>query len=194
MEIFISILGIAFLVAVAVNFWLFSKIASLNKKFKSLKSKIDDIDDGVKYIKGIELDFSSLEEKFKDEMEQFENQTDDNFTEMGILIERQEEEIEELKSKVEELEKLKEEIDDDIDAKIEEKMEELDLSNNNVEDSHYEEARELAMKSDKVSSSLLQRKLRIGYSRAASLIDMLEDNGVIGKADGAKPRKVLVKK
>ena len=125
MEIYISILGIALLVAASVNFWLFSKIASLNKKFKGLKLKIDVINDGVKYIKGIELDFSSLEEKFKDELEQLENQTADNFTEIETTIEEQEAEIEELKLKVEELEKSEEEMKDDIDAKIKEKLEEL---------------------------------------------------------------------
>jgi S-DNA-T family DNA segregation ATPase FtsK/SpoIIIE len=39
----------------------------------------------------------------------------------------------------------------------------------------------------------LQRKLRIGYARAARLLDMLEEKGVVGPADGAKPRQVFVK-
>jgi S-DNA-T family DNA segregation ATPase FtsK/SpoIIIE len=60
------------------------------------------------------------------------------------------------------------------------------------EDSRYEEAKQVVIQAGKASSSLLQRRLRIGYSRAASLIDMLEERGIIGEADGAKPREILV--
>ncbi|MEI7891080.1 MAG: DNA translocase FtsK 4TM domain-containing protein [bacterium] len=63
---------------------------------------------------------------------------------------------------------------------------------NDQEDARYDEAKQIVIQSGKASSSLLQRRMRIGYSRAASLIDMLEDNGVIGAADGAKPREILV--
>jgi len=55
----------------------------------------------------------------------------------------------------------------------------------------YEDAREEVTKSGKASTSYLQRKLRIGYSRAARLIDILEERGVIGPPDGSKPREVL---
>jgi S-DNA-T family DNA segregation ATPase FtsK/SpoIIIE len=41
------------------------------------------------------------------------------------------------------------------------------------------------------STTFLQRKLKIGYARAASLIDELEQNGVIGPAEGSKPRRIL---
>ncbi|HYC34524.1 MAG TPA: DNA translocase FtsK, partial [Candidatus Paceibacterota bacterium] len=43
----------------------------------------------------------------------------------------------------------------------------------------------------KASTSYIQRKLRVGYSRAARLMDILEAKGVIGPADGSKPREVL---
>jgi S-DNA-T family DNA segregation ATPase FtsK/SpoIIIE len=43
----------------------------------------------------------------------------------------------------------------------------------------------------KASTSYLQRKLRIGYSRAARLMDMMEERGVIGPADGSAPREIL---
>ena len=56
----------------------------------------------------------------------------------------------------------------------------------------YEEAKKIVIQAGKASSSLLQRRLRVGYSRAARLIDMLEDSGIIGEADGAKPREILV--
>lgn len=61
-----------------------------------------------------------------------------------------------------------------------------------VDDDLFEEARETVIRAGKASTSYLQRKLRVGYSRAARLIDLLEERGVIGPADGAKPRDVLV--
>lgn len=60
------------------------------------------------------------------------------------------------------------------------------------EDSMYEVAFELVKRSRKASASLLQRHLKIGYARAARLIDILEENGIVGPADGAKPRQILV--
>ena len=44
----------------------------------------------------------------------------------------------------------------------------------------------------KASTSLLQRKLRLGYTRAARMIDILESRGIIGPGDGAKPREILI--
>lgn len=63
-----------------------------------------------------------------------------------------------------------------------------------AEDELYEEARELVITAGKASTSLLQRRLRLGYARAARLIDVLEQHGVVGPADGAKPRDILVSK
>ena len=59
-------------------------------------------------------------------------------------------------------------------------------------DEFLDEARELVIKAGKASSSYLQRKLRIGYARAARILDLLEEEGVIGPADGSKPREILV--
>jgi S-DNA-T family DNA segregation ATPase FtsK/SpoIIIE len=53
------------------------------------------------------------------------------------------------------------------------------------------EAKSLVIKAGKASASYLQRRLRIGYARAARLLDLLEDQGVVGPADGARPREVL---
>lgn len=61
------------------------------------------------------------------------------------------------------------------------------------EDDLYEEAREIVIRAGKASTSYLQRKLRVGYARAARLMDILEENGVIGPGEGAKQREVLVK-
>jgi DNA segregation ATPase FtsK/SpoIIIE, S-DNA-T family len=62
----------------------------------------------------------------------------------------------------------------------------------NDEDSLYQTAFELVRETRKASASLLQRRLKVGYARAARLIDLLEENGVVGPADGAKPRKIIM--
>lgn len=62
-----------------------------------------------------------------------------------------------------------------------------------MDDELYEEAREMVIKTGKASSSYLQRRFKIGYARAARLIDILEERGVVGPGEGAKPREVLVK-
>jgi len=54
----------------------------------------------------------------------------------------------------------------------------------------YEEAKKIVIEARKASASLLQRRLRIGYARAARLIDMLEGKGIVGPGEGAKPREV----
>jgi len=59
-------------------------------------------------------------------------------------------------------------------------------------DDLLEETRALVVRSQKASASFLQRRLRVGYARAARLLDLLEERGVIGPGDGAKPRDVLV--
>lgn len=60
------------------------------------------------------------------------------------------------------------------------------------EETLYNEAKKIVIESKKASASLLQRKLRIGYARAARLIDMLEEKGVVGPGEGAKPREVYL--
>lgn len=64
-------------------------------------------------------------------------------------------------------------------------------SDTDTDDALYEEARAIIIEAGKGSTSYLQRKLKVGYARAARLMDMLEERGVIGPADGAKPREVL---
>lgn len=60
-------------------------------------------------------------------------------------------------------------------------------------DDLYEEARQIIVETGKASTSFLQRKLGVGYARAARLIDMLEERGIVGPGNGAKPREVLEK-
>jgi S-DNA-T family DNA segregation ATPase FtsK/SpoIIIE len=58
-------------------------------------------------------------------------------------------------------------------------------------DELYQDAVKLVLEFGKASTSLLQRRLRIGYGRAAHLIDLMEKDGIVGAADGPKPREVL---
>ena len=61
------------------------------------------------------------------------------------------------------------------------------------DDEKYEEAKELVMTTGKASTSFLQRRLGLGYARAARMMDVLEERGVIGPGNGAKPREVLMR-
>lgn len=67
-----------------------------------------------------------------------------------------------------------------------------DIENFSAPDELYDEAKEVILQYQKASASLLQRRLQIGYARAARILDMLEENGIVGEADGSKPRTILV--
>jgi S-DNA-T family DNA segregation ATPase FtsK/SpoIIIE len=56
----------------------------------------------------------------------------------------------------------------------------------------YKDAVRVVIEGRKASTSLLQRRLRIGYAKAARLIEAMEEQGIIGQADGSRPREVLV--
>lgn len=60
------------------------------------------------------------------------------------------------------------------------------------DDDMYKDAVRVVVESGKASASLLQRRLRVGYARAARLIETMEEQGIIGPADGARPREVLI--
>ena len=66
------------------------------------------------------------------------------------------------------------------------------ISPSESEDELFQEAVEVVMAAKKASTSLLQRRLRIGYARAARLVEDLEEQGIVGPADGSRPRDVLV--
>lgn len=67
-------------------------------------------------------------------------------------------------------------------------------SDEEYEDPLYNEIVDYIIQAGKVSASLIQRKYRLGYNRAARIIDLLEERGIIGPQNGSKPREVLIKK
>ncbi|MBI5207450.1 MAG: DNA translocase FtsK, partial [Candidatus Firestonebacteria bacterium] len=73
----------------------------------------------------------------------------------------------------------------------EENSDDLGYSSN---DPLFEDAVKIIQNSDYASVSLLQRKLKIGYNRAARLMDILEKDGIVGPQDGSKPRSILVRR
>ena len=68
----------------------------------------------------------------------------------------------------------------------------IDKDDVDNDDPLYNEIVEFVIKSGKASASLLQRRFKLGYNRAARIIDLLEERGIIGPANGSKPREVLV--
>ena len=66
-------------------------------------------------------------------------------------------------------------------------------SEEEYDDPLYNDIREFVIRSGKASASLLQRKYKLGYNRAARIMDLLEERGIVGPQNGSKPREVLVK-
>jgi S-DNA-T family DNA segregation ATPase FtsK/SpoIIIE len=69
-----------------------------------------------------------------------------------------------------------------------------DFGSEDVDDELYEEAVRVVSEAHKASASLLQRRLKVGYARAARLLDIMEERGIIGPGEGAKPREVYLDK
>ena len=67
-----------------------------------------------------------------------------------------------------------------------------DMGGSDADDDMWRDAVQVVIEGRKASTSLLQRRLRIGYGRAARLIETMEEQGIVGPADGARPREVLV--
>jgi len=99
---------------------------------------------------------------------------------------------EEVKAIVEFLKSQRDEEDEYDEKIIESRRSSIDVASddNIIDDDMYDEAIETVTNAGKASASLLQRRLRIGYARAARLLDLMEEQGVIGPANGAKPREV----
>ncbi len=77
------------------------------------------------------------------------------------------------------------------------KLEQAEQEDNDYDDALdplFEKAKEVVILYKKASSSFLMRKLDTGYARSAKIMDQLEKAGVVGPADGSKPRKVLITK
>ena len=97
-----------------------------------------------------------------------------------------------------EVERIVKFVTDQMGANYDEKMMNLEeetaaeSSNDYPQDELYEEAKALVVEMQTASVSLLQRRFRIGYNRAARLVDELEACGVIGPSEGSKPRKVYL--
>lgn len=66
-------------------------------------------------------------------------------------------------------------------------------TSNGDDDVLYNDIVEFAVKNGKISTSLIQRRFKIGYNRASRLVDLLEERGIVGPQNGSKPREVLVK-
>src|SRR5258705_152077 len=71
-------------------------------------------------------------------------------------------------------------------------LEQVRISDSDADDDLYEEAMRLVVLHQQASTSMLQRRLKVGYSRAARLLDLLEERGVVGPSEGAKGREVHV--
>ena len=76
---------------------------------------------------------------------------------------------------------------------LEKKTVEANIEKEEYDDPLYNEIVDYAINSGKISASLIQRKYRLGYNRAARIIDLLEERGIVGPQNGSKPREVLVK-
>lgn len=70
---------------------------------------------------------------------------------------------------------------------------ELDSSRKKYDDPMYNEIVDFAIQTGKINASLIQRRFRIGYNRAARILDILEEKGIVGPPNGSKPREVLIK-
>jgi S-DNA-T family DNA segregation ATPase FtsK/SpoIIIE len=78
-------------------------------------------------------------------------------------------------------------------AVVESRREEKGENGEKEYDEFYDDAVALVARTGQASISMIQRHLRIGYNRAARIVEMMEQEGVVGPADGAKPREVLVR-
>jgi len=68
----------------------------------------------------------------------------------------------------------------------------MEMGGGDADDDMFRDAVRVVIENKKASTSLLQRRLRIGYGRAARLIETMEEQGIVGPADGSRPREVLV--
>jgi S-DNA-T family DNA segregation ATPase FtsK/SpoIIIE len=89
-------------------------------------------------------------------------------------------------------EQSKPELQEEILMGLQDEEENTLVAPSDLEDKLYDEAARFVVEARKASTSLLQRRFRIGYGRAARLLDILEHEGIVGPPDGSKPRQILV--
>ena len=83
------------------------------------------------------------------------------------------------------------EIKNKVESKIEQAIEDKKVKIDNEKDPLFKEAVELVVNDEQASISYIQRKLKVGYSRAGRIVDQMEEMGIIGPHEGSKPRKLL---
>ena len=83
------------------------------------------------------------------------------------------------------------EIKNKVESKIEQAIEDRKVKIDNEKDPLFKEAVELVVNDEQASISYIQRKLKVGYSRAGRIVDQMEEMGIIGPHEGSKPRKLL---
>ncbi|URN41479.1 FtsK/SpoIIIE family DNA translocase [Peptoniphilus genitalis] len=83
------------------------------------------------------------------------------------------------------------EIKNTVESKIEQAIEDRKVKIDNEKDPLFKEAVELVVNDEQASISYIQRKLKVGYSRAGRIVDQMEEMGIIGPHEGSKPRKLL---
>lgn len=84
--------------------------------------------------------------------------------------------------------------DESVTAAVQEEENDSEVAGDEAYDERYDEAVNLVCESGQASISMVQRRLRVGYNRAARMIEMMEKEGVVGPADGAKPREVFARR
>ena len=194
--------------------YLLYKVEKLNKKnvrgYDTFKEYVLSDEKMLKYYKRLK----SLEKRIKnlrvDSYETFEKtvftQLDDIFNKMlSKILEQNNSQI-----KVEKLRILKKDLENclgySFDEKIEKLLNKIDKiiiepelykkndvkSSNKYEEPLFDEIVDFVISQGKASASLLQRRFRFGYNRAAMCVDLLEDRGIVGPQIGSRPREVLV--
>jgi len=115
----------------------------------------------------------------KDEIKKLQQQIDELSADIKMIAERQNSQYTSIVLQLNEIE-------DEIRSNTENLPESLSV------EEQYSIARTAVISTGKASTSFIQRKLNIGYSRASLIMDMLEKRGVIGLAQGSKPREILI--
>ena len=67
----------------------------------------------------------------------------------------------------------------------------MSLFNDGADDPLYDKALDIVIQAGKASASYIQRRLSIGYNRAARLVELMEERGIVGPANGSKPREII---